>query len=206
MRFLRRRDFFDSDSEGPSKMRRMGFQAGDEFLVAAQVGLGDSLDVRDRLLRGLEAVQGVVRSAQLPDFLVIDPAFASHRSRAAVVAQRVASRNVTVVPQRQHWEAASDQAPELPRVLDWIDRLVVLRVAGSTVHIGIDLIRFELLNRWASGLSSRVQHEAEIRHFTNALAQLVPSGDLGDEITVLVGGEKRTLVIDLGDRIRSGEG
>ena len=62
------------------------------------------------------------------------------------------------------------------------------------------------LYRWAEGLSGRAHQEAEIRNFASALAGLVPTGELGDEITVLVNGDRRTLTIDVGNRIRSGEG
>lgn len=74
MRFLRRRDFFDTDEGGPPRVRRMGFHAGQDFDHSARATLKDSVEVRDRLLAGLEAVQGLHRPGQPPDFLVLDPA------------------------------------------------------------------------------------------------------------------------------------
>ena len=206
MRFLRRRDFFDG-SQTPTRLTRMGWQSGQAFVDAAGGRVAD-VGTRDELLRGLEAVQGVHRRGQPPDFLVLDPAFVAHRSRAAVVARRIPSRVVRVVPQMEQWRLQGDVTPDLPAAIEWLDREVVLRFEDDVepVAIPVDLHRFELLFRWGSGLSSRHQHEAEIRHLTSALARLVPTSESGEEIIVLVGGERRTLTIDVGERIRSGEG
>jgi hypothetical protein len=157
----------------------------------------------------MEAVQGVHRKLHLPDFLILDPAFVTHRSRAAVIAKKVPSRSVQILPQREHWlHVAGGKLPELPDAMDWIDRLSYLTISSGSKEIAIplDLYRFELLYRWAEGLSSRSQHEAEVRSFTSALGQLVPVGDLEEEISVLVNGERRGLSIDVGDRVRSAEG
>lgn len=124
------------------------------------------------------------------------------------MALRVPNRDVQITSHRAHWTGVSGQEPELPSALDWIDRVTYLTLNNDarSVSIPLDLYRFELLYRWADGLSSRAQHESEVRHFTSALGRLVPAGSLGDEITVLVNGDRRTLTIDVGDRVRSGEG
>jgi hypothetical protein len=207
MRFLRRREFFEPTSSA-TRLERMGLQAGEAFQAAVEAAGTDAVTTRDRLLRGLEAVQGVHRAGQPPDFLLLDPAFVTHRSRAAVVAKRVQSRGVRVVSQTEHWRIARGSTPELTEAMDWLDRVVYLRIENGQpgVALPIDLLRFELLYRWAAGLSSRSHYEAEIRHLSGALSTLVPVGDVGDEITVLVGGERRTLTIDVGEQIRSGEG
>jgi hypothetical protein len=205
MSFLRRRDYFDTSSVS-TWTARMGLAAGDAFEAATRSGAG-SIRMRDELLRGLEAVQGIHRPGEPPDFLVLDPAFFAHRSRAAVVALKLPSRNVSVVSQLEQWIAAGQAAPELPAALDWISRLAYIRikVEDEVLSIPLDLLRFELLHRWASGLSSRTQHEAQIRSLSNALARLAPSRSDADDITVLVGGERRTLTIDVGERVRSGD-
>lgn len=207
MRFLRRREFFEPPS-GTTRLERMGLQAGDSFQSAIQGDSSDALAIRDRLLRGLEAIQGVHRAGQPPDFLVLDPAFVTHRSRAAVVAKRVQSRVVRVISQSGQWGVVRGATPELTNAIDWLDRLVYLRIEDGqpVVALPVNLLRFELLYRWAAGLSSRTHYEAEIRHLSAALSRLVPEGDIGDEITVLVGGDRRTLTIDVGEQIRSGEG
>lgn len=202
--FLRRLDYFEG--EPSSRLARLGLESGPQF-VAVNDGTPQALvQVRDTLLRGLEAVQGIHRSGESPDFLVLDPAFFSHRSRAAVIARRIPGRSVDVVSQRHQWVATGTDTPQLPDAVDWSSRCVYLRLTGGdhVVAVPLDLLRFELLVRWAAGLSSRGQHEAEIRSLTSALAALAPSSDDQDDIGVLVGGERRTLTIDVGDRIRSG--
>lgn len=208
MRFLRRRDFFDAATSDDHWVR-MGLRFGKDFEAAAEASSQAPVAtaVRDRLLRGLEAVQGMHRPGEPPDFLVLDPAFTTARSRAALVAHRLNNRQVVIEGQEQRWRAISP-APELPDALDWLDRSVVVNFSQATppVTIELDLRRFELLLRWAGGLSSRHEHEAIIRHLSSSLAQLVPALSDSDDITVLVGGERRTLSIDIGNRIRSGEG
>ncbi|WP_410664410.1 hypothetical protein [Amycolatopsis sp. lyj-84] len=202
LRFLRRREFFDEDS-GPEPFERMGLRSGKHFEQAATGDLGDraTTEVRDILLRGLEAVQGVRRPANPPDLLVLDPAFVNHRSRAAVVGRRVQSRRVTLRGQVAQWSC--DNEPELPDAVDWLSRLTFIDIDGY-VCIPLNLFRFELLQRWAEGLRARTEHVAEIRLINGLLAKAVPHGEM-DEIVVLVGSERRTLSIDVGERIRSGE-
>lgn len=202
--FLRRAAFFEAEPE--SRLERMDLRAGPFFVAAAQPQSRPSVEVRDKLLRGLEAIQGVYRSPETPDFLVLDPAFFSNRSRAAVIAARIPGRNVELVSQLEQWRLVAGGDPQLPAAVDWASRLVFLRLSagGRTVPIPLDLLRFELLHRWAAGLSSRVQHEAELRSLTGALSALAPDRAADDDIGVLVGSERRTLTIDVGDRIRSG--
>jgi hypothetical protein len=204
MTFLRRLDYFEGDPS--SRLARLGLDSGHQFLAVNAETPQALVEVRDTLLRGLEAVQGIHRSGESPDFLVLDPAFFSHRSRAAVIARRIQGRSVEVVSQRHQWIAAGTDHPQLPDAVEWSSRSVYLRLTGGdqVVAIQLDLMQFELLFRWAGGLSSRGQHEAEIRSLTNALAALAPSSNDENDIGVLVGGERRTLTIDVGERIRSG--
>lgn len=203
--FLRRLDYFEGTSS--NRLGRLGLTAGDQFLEVNEGTREDLVKVRDSLLRGLEAVQGVHRPGDTTSFLVLDPAFFSHRSRAAVIAKRIPGRGVEIVSQNQQWIAAGTQQPQMPLAVEWSSRSVYARLPGANgviVPVQLDLMRFELLIRWAAGLSSRGQHEAEIRSLTSALAALAPSANTDEDIGVLVGGKSRTLTIDVGDRIRSG--
>jgi hypothetical protein len=202
MTYLRRLDYFE---RGDGHLRRMGLVSGPEFVDIA-AGTPPPVKVRDRLLRGLEAAQGVRRPGEPPDFLVLDPAFFSHRSQAAVIAARVQGRSVEIMSQLDYWGTANAEAATLPQAVDWSSRAVYLRIAGSdgVVPITLDLIRFELLSRWARGLTTRGQYESETRGLTRLLAKLVPTESERDDIEVLVNGERRSLTIDVGDRIRSG--
>ncbi|WP_328625879.1 ATP-binding protein [Streptomyces sp. NBC_00353] len=208
--FLRRADFFNS-IDSKDRFARMGLQAGDDF-VTVQNERGDLADttVRDRFLKGLEAVQGIHRAGSNPDFLVLDPAFFAQRARAAVISRRVSSKNVEVVDQFTQWqkEGRPGDIPEMRKAVEWLNRSIFIRIPAvdpgqGAVSVEVDLLRFELLTRWAAGLRSEVQHEAEIRGLSGSLADLADSLNKDDEIQVLVGNVMRKLMIDVGDKIRS---
>ncbi|MEV4905504.1 hypothetical protein AB0N46_12725 [Streptomyces albidoflavus] len=208
--FLRRADFFNSD-DNTDRFARMGLQAGDDF-VRVQDKNRDPADtrVRDRFLKGLEAVQGIHRAGSNPDFFILDPAFFTHRARAAVISRRVPSKGVEVVDQVTQWqrEAGTGATPEMQKAVEWLNRAIYIRIPAvapdqDAVSVEADLLRFELLTRWAAGLRSEVQHEAEIRGLSGALAELADSSNKEDEIQVLVGNIMRKLMIDVGDKIRS---
>ncbi|MFF7882923.1 hypothetical protein ACH40F_19510 [Streptomyces sp. NPDC020794] len=208
--FLRRADFFNS-IDSKDRFARMGLQAGDDF-VTVQNDRGDLADttVRDRFLKGLEAVQGIHRAGSNPDFLVLDPAFFAQRARAAVISRRVSSKNVEVVDQVTQWqkEGRPGDIPGMRNAVEWLNRSIFIRIPAVTpgqgaVSVEVDLLRFELLTRWAAGLRSETQHEAEIRGLSGSLADLADSLNKDDEIQVLVGNVMRKLMIDVGDKIRS---
>ncbi|MCX5179343.1 hypothetical protein [Streptomyces virginiae] len=208
--FLRRADFFNS-IDSKDRFARMGLQAGDDF-VSVQNKNGDPSDttVRDRFLKGLEAVQGIHRAGSNPDFLVLDPAFFAQRARAAVISRRVSSKGVEVVDQVTQWqkEGRTGDSPGMQDAVEWLNRSIYIRIPAidpeqAAVSVEVDLLRFELLTRWAAGLRSEVQHEAEIRGLSGSLAELADSSNKDDEIQVLVGNVMRKLMIDVGDKIRS---
>ncbi|MGA5873945.1 hypothetical protein [Streptomyces cinereoruber] len=209
-RFLRRADFFESDGNA-DRFARMGLQAGDDF-VRVQDKDRDVADtrVRDRFLKGLEAVQGIHRAGSNPDFFILDPAFFTHRARAAVISRRVTSKGIEVVDQVTQWqkETGTSETPEMQNAVEWLNRAIYIRIPAiapdqDAVSVEADLLRFELLTRWADGLRSEVQHEAEIRGLSGSLAELADSSNKEDEIQVLVGNVTRKLMIDVGDKIRS---
>lgn len=208
--FLRRADFFNSDDK-TDRFARMGLQAGDDFVLVQDVNR-DPADtrVRDRFLKGLEAVQGIHRAGSNPDFFILDPAFFTHRARAAVVSRRVSGRGVEVVDQVTQWQRESHASvdPEMQDAVEWLNRAIYIRIPAvdpdkDAVSVEADLLRFELLTRWAAGLRSEVQHEAEIRGLSGSLAELADSSNRDDDIQVLVGDVMRKLMIDTGARIRS---
>jgi hypothetical protein len=207
--FLRRADFFDNDAS--DRFARLGLSAGDDFVkITPNSPDSSKTDIRDVVLKGLEAVQGIHRVGRISDFLVLDPAFFSHRTRAAVVSGTVNNRNVQVVDQVSQWKSSNDPGapdPVLQKAVEWLNRAIFVRIPGpsgkATVAVEVDLLRFELLNRWAEGLRSGTQHEAEIRGLTSTLAALADGASEPEVIQVLVGAVPRKLMIDVGDQIRS---
>lgn len=207
--FLRRADFFNGDTT--DRFARIGLSAGDNFVkIAPDTPESSKTDIRDVVLKGLEAVQGIHRSGSNPDFLVLDPAFFSHRTRAAVVSRSVSNRHVQVVDQVSQWTnevEPGEPDPVLQQAVEWLNRAIFIRIPGppgqSPVAVEVDLLRFELLNRWAAGLRSGTQHEAEIRGLTSTLAALADAASEREVIQILVGGVPRKIMIDVGDQIRS---
>lgn len=206
--FLRRVDFFNGDA--PDRFARLGLSAGDDFIKITDTPDSKKTEVRDVVLKGLEAVQGIHRVGSNPDFLVLDPAFFSHRTRAAVVSRSVTNRNVQVVDQVRQWANEAkpgEEDPVLHEAVEWLNRAVFVRIPGppgqAPVAVEVDLMRFELLYRWAAGLRSGTQHEAEIRGLTSTLAGLTDGASEREVIQVLVGAVPRKIMIDVGDQIRS---
>jgi hypothetical protein len=206
--FLRRQDFFDSKS-APSQLERLGFVSGSAYEEAIASSSESSPDRRDQLIRGLEAAQGLQPAETVGVLNILDPAFYAHSSHAAIVAKRVMLRRVRVLNQSQLWTEESQDFPNRPHlfdVLDWQDREIVVRIrdTAEVVDVPLNLFRHELLYRWARGLNSRQHHDAETRGILSQLAPLGRQSSEDDEVTVLVRGERRILVLDTDDRVRLG--
>ena len=114
-----------------------------------------------------------------------------------------------MVPQVEHWRRlAADTTRVLPRALDWLDRGRLPTVEDGPPSRGSAARppSVRAVVPVGGGTEQPRPHEAEIRHLSAALARACPVEGHRDEITVLVGGDRRTLTIDVGERIRSGEG
>lgn len=217
VRFLRRRSFFDAevDADGAiSFAQRLGFLHYDDFalLVEHDRAPTEKVDVRDDLLRGLEAVQGARRRPGQAAFLIVDPAFSSHRGDASVVARQIAKRDIELLRQSEWWARVGASPPDLDSAVDWTDRRVnVVLPAGDAsaepLVVELDARQFEFVIRAARGLVSREFFQAEIRRIMAELALIAQSedGSSADEITVLIGEGRKKLVIDVGDVVRATE-
>lgn len=209
--FLRRRSLFNEASyEGSDVGERVGLKYARLFdqVVAGTIDEAGRVGLRDRLIAGLEAIQGVRRQPQAT-FLVVDPAFTSHRSSASVVARQLPGSSITFMSQREWWIAQSEGSAELASALDWSDRSVIVEFDTEAGHrplqIQLDLLRFELVLRYADGLTARDHFHADLRRLSSRLAKLATATD-SSEVTVLVRGERKKLSIDVGNRIRALDG
>ncbi|WP_433274655.1 hypothetical protein ACQPZA_26065 [Pseudonocardia xinjiangensis] len=210
--FLRRRDFFFSGTveSGITRAERAGIKFASQFSLAASDDVAETqlVGLRDELLRGLEAIQGIRRSRQA-NFLVVDPAFTSHRSRASVIARQFTSSRVRIHAQSDWWRQRSGEAASIPHSVDWLDRSVYLVFSNANgevaLAIELDMHRVELILRYAEGLTARRHFHADIRNLSAQLAHLSSVSNDDGEIMVLVDGERRKLAIDVGNRIRAVE-
>ena len=205
--FLRRRDFFDRCAAPSVDLgRRLGFKFADEFLKAASGTLeaGMKVAIRDSLLRGLEAVQGIRRTTGAT-FFVVDPSFTTGRGRASVVSRTILNRDVNLLTQEEWWEAQPGGSTECARVVDWNNRCIYITFEkAGAVALELDLLRFELVLRYGEGLTARSHFQTELHRINSQLARLAVDNSDDHKVTVLVDGEKCDLVIDVDGRIRVG--
>ncbi len=213
--FLRRRSYFDTRS-GPEQpaipfAERLGLRYYDEFerIITGDLEPTDLKPIRDRILVGLEAVQGARRGSGSGSFLVVDSAFASHRGSASVVARKITAGSVELLPQDEWWALVTGSEPDLERAVDWLHRRIYILLDNSNgndsapLAIDLDCRQFEFVRRAAQGLTSRSFFQADIRRIMAQLADLAEGAVATDEISVLVNGRTSHLVIDLGDVIQA---
>lgn len=212
-RTLRRRSFFESFAEPdlPGGRERLGLDYVSQFeeVVTDQ---GHINDIRNDLLRGLEAIQGIRRGG-LANLIIVDPAFSSPHGPslpagvASVIAGEVPLAKISVSSQSRVWEEqlGNGEEPDVPDAVDWLERRIVislgpLGLATSKHYISLDLRDFEFVMASAHGLSSRQFFAPEARRILHELARLASAMPGGDEVRLFTNGAARTLLID-GDQI-----
>jgi hypothetical protein len=209
-RFMRRRDFFAACDQSVASLRRLGFAYGDEFIAVVQGDLQPAhfRRLRDQLIAGVEAIQGLRRSGTGRHLLLVDPAFNAGTTAASIVARHIPITSVGVRSQSSSWARELGRVADLPGALDWSDRSVAIEFGdGAEAHaIHVDLLTFEYLMRAGEGLDGRLFFDAEVRRIAGALAPLVQRTDDDDQIEIVREGRIEGLVIDTGDVIRKVDG
>jgi hypothetical protein len=214
--FLRRQDYFEcnnsADTVQVSFTERLGLRFYDDFekVLEADVPKTELVPTRDKLLSGIEAIQGVRRHRTAGQFFVVDPAFSSHRGAAAVISQIMASGKIELISQSRWWELKSERGPNLHQAIDWLDRRVfVLLDDGEApgeqrkpIALELDCRQFEFVCRSAEGLTNRAFYQADIRRVMAKLADMAQPPSASGTIAVLFAGRPINLVIDTGDVIQ----
>lgn len=221
MRFLRRRDYFDMQtaSDGADLVRartaRLALKHYADFEFLRSPNASDEnpkkfVQLRDRLLAGLHAVQGIHYTGGGVHFYVVDPAFSRASGTASVVARQINGSRIRVRPESEAWNHLATKAnrprPELPSALDWLDRKLMLFFDSDEPGLELDLVQFEYVMRSGDGLGCRRFFRADIRRILAQLAKLIRMGSENDDIKVLVGTKLQNVTIDHGGLIRTGEG
>jgi len=191
--YLRRAAFFDADR--PDRLRRLGLENGEVFQDLLEGSdLTESLSTK--LIAGLESAQGIPGLPGTHPLRVVDPAFYSEQSTAAVLSRELSPGNISVrvplnlSPERDSEWQLSDTVEWSPRRID-----LVLRIPGANhVTIPLGMIEFELLSRWSEGLSCRVQHEEVVRKLLAHLGHVPPPPLIdSDDLRLIVNGAPLTL-------------
>jgi hypothetical protein len=199
---LRRRAFFDdNDSEG-TVMSRLGFRHGDSFLRMLDDRLSpkELVQLKNMIVTGLHAMQGLRMSRTETTLHLVDPAFGRASDDAAIIARRIPTNQLNLLPARRVWNTGiGDWA--LPSSVDWIDRAVVLRVLeqdGQTTDIALDLLAFECVTRSAAGYVPEEFYSREIRRIRAFLGRLAAFARTdGGEISLFMEGRVQNVSIDM---------
>lgn len=204
MRFLRRRDFFSHFYGEASVTDRFGLRHANDFNDIVTGALSDDQfrAVRDKLVAGLEAVQGLRRTGRFIELVVVDPAF-SGATGTSIISSRITTKRISIRSQTQRWQHLLGRTPDMSEAMDWNDRSISVDfdVDGDTHSVELDLLGFEYVMRAGEGLEARTFFGAETRRIGNSLAPLADTEE--EQIQVLRDGRLERLDIDVGNVIRS---
>jgi hypothetical protein len=212
IRFLRRLDYFEQsslvdESDQIPLTRRLGLDFCNEFeaIIKGDIEPSKKMEIRDALLKGIEAIQGIRRSGNTNNFSIVDSAFSNSNGEIGIIATQVLNQSVDIVSQKKLWQdAGTDSKSDLPNALDWLDRNIAIVIQqNSSKVIVIDLLQFEFIMRASRGLSCLIFFQADIRRIMAKLDSITMSDGVGsDEIRVLHGNTTKTLTIDIDNTIR----
>ncbi|WP_406815125.1 hypothetical protein [Mycobacterium sp. M23085] len=209
IRGLRRRDFFDHHGCDGIEAGRLGFGFYDNFrwLLGDQQDNNRKVRIKNRLIAGLHTIQGLRLPGSENTLHLVDPAFGRSTNHAAIIARKIPSRQIKLVPQSEGWDVPAEQRRHsLTEAVDWIDRVVLLTVETATGHkhtYPLDLLTFDCIMRAASGYLPDAFYAHDVRRITNFLGLLAERGRQSDHdsIDVMVSGRMHTVALEEGDVI-----
>lgn len=203
VRALRRKSIFDDVEVDQSLMARIGFRYGDDFLrvIAESLSSPEQVRLKSVIIAGFHSIQGLRMSRSEAVLHLVDPAFGRASNDAAIIARRISSAQLLLLPARKAW-SIEDHSWSVCDSVDWIDRTVVIRVlerGGQYVDIGLDLLSFECVTRSASGYVSEDFYAQEIRRIRAFLGRLAAQGSSADsQIQLFMDGKVQSVTIDMG--------
>lgn len=202
VRALRRRVLFDDEESQGSLMSRLGFRHGDSFLGMLEGRLlpPDQVKLKSTIITGLHAIQGLRMSRTETTLHLVDPAFGRASADTAIIARRIPTSRLQMLPARQAWQTREGNW-KLNDSVDWIDRTVVVRVQESGeqyTDIALDLLSFECVARSAAGYVPEDFYSHEIRRVRAFLGRLAARGrNDGEEISLFMKGRVQNVSIDM---------
>ena len=205
VRSLRRRAFFDDNLSPREVMTRLGFENGGEFLeiVSGQIQPARMSMLKNRVLAGLHMLQGLRMGAKETNLHLVDPAFGSATSHAAIIARRITAPSVKLLPMAEKWdEAAAKHAYAMTNAVDWLDRHIVLRIRESNEShsdFSLNLMMFDCATRAAGGYVAEDFYAHDVRRITNFLGRIAERGSGSeDEVSLFLHGRMHSVGIDNG--------
>jgi len=181
---LRRRAYFDDIDEYGSSLDRLGFAHGKSFqaVIRGDLQPTQKAALKTRLLAGLHALQGLQMIPSQTNLLLVDPAFGSATSHAAIVARKIPQKSMKLIPMRESW-GVDGSVWAMPSAVDWLDRHIVLRItlsAGEVHNYCFDLMSFDCVLRAGSGSVAQEFYAHDLRKMLNFLGRLAEGGDAED--------------------------
>jgi len=202
VRSLRRRYFFDVDEMEKSKLSTLGFRFGDKFqaIIDGDLSNAEMLKLKNRIIAGLHVLQGLHLKEQPSSLYLVDPAFGEATSTSAIIACKIASKDIKVMPMRNSWNIDEEsESLAIFNAVDWLDRALILRIkqGGKSFEIELDLLLFDTLAGAADGYISEAFYDHDIRKMLNFLARIAERGESDDgRIQLFVDGIERSISID----------
>lgn len=204
VRSLRRRSYFDDELDS-RLMTRLGFNHGDSFqgLLNESLGVPEFVKLKNTIVNGLHAIQGLRMSQVETTLHLVDPAFGKASSDAAIIARRIPTSQIQMLPARKAWSSEHLAEPSDWNVynsVDWIDRSVIVRVKNKQntfTDIALDLLSFECVARSASGYIPEDFYSHEIRRIRTFLGKLASEGEVDGEISLFMKGRVQNVSIDM---------
>jgi hypothetical protein len=205
VRSLRRRAFFDDELNAQELMIRLGFENGGEFLeiISGQIKPARMSLLKNRVMAGLHMLQGLRMGTKETNLHLVDPAFGSATSHAAIIARRISAPSVKLLPMGDKWnnEDADDSYP-MTSAVDWLDRHIILRIKQSDEKhsdFPLNLMMFDCTTRAAGGYVAEDFYAHDVRRITNFLGRIAERSNKGDdEISLFLHGRMHSVAIDDG--------
>jgi hypothetical protein len=205
VRSLRRRAFFDDNLSPREVMTRLGFENGGEFLeiISGQIQPARMSMLKNRILAGLHMLQGLRMGVKETNLHLVDPAFGSATSHAAIIARRISAPSVKLLPMAEKWDqAAENPAHAMTNAVDWLDRHIVLRIKESNerhADFSLNLMMFDCATRAAGGYVAEEFYAHDVRRITNFLGRIAERGiGTDDEVSLFLHGRMHSVAIDNG--------
>jgi hypothetical protein len=200
-RFQRRRAFFEEAK--PSAASRIGIRFAEDFelIVAGSGKRSVERDVRDRVVKGLAAVQGIAVSGERPSVLpIVEPALAGRRGGIAILDRDFRLADVRVVATSVWWSQILGRDPEVPAQVDWNERELTVAV-GEMQAIHLTLRSFELLCSAGDGLDLQTADPGVARRLLLRLASMAGEDGGVERIQVIEPGGRWQIDLDVDDQL-----
>jgi len=205
VRSLRRRAFFDGVAGHSQILEHFGFREGGKFseIIEGELTTKRTSELKRSVIAGLHTIQGLQLGENQAELNLVDPAFGSATSRAAIIADTIAAKDIRLIPLSGKWNISEElQEYSLPNSVNWLDRHVVLRISDdeSNAHdLLLDLVAFDCIVRAGGGYVAEEFYAHDIRRITSFLGQLAETRKApGDAIKLFLGGSSSSVSIDDG--------